>query len=367
MMEGKIYQHWFLSSSVISGIKKTRLIDYFGDAYHIYFASETDIKLSGILDNDQLRRFLEERGRYKLDYEYEKFTHSPFSFITIEDSSFPEHLKNIYNPPYGLFYLGHLPQTKKSAAIVGARICSEYGKRMAFDLSQALSDAGYTVISGMARGIDTYAHSGCLKGQSDTIAVLGGGCDIVYPKENRLLYEQISKRGAIVSEFAMSTQPQARFFPQRNRLVSGMAQLVVVVEAKAKSGSLITADFALEQGRDIYACPGRVSDKLSEGCNSLITQGAGIIVSVEQFMRELSEFNNDDYVAIKRKDESPVKLDKKQLAVLSLFDEYPKSLSEVESIAGIDYLELITVVMSLVKEGLLFEIFKNHFVISGQV
>ena len=234
---------------------------------------------------------------------------------------------------------------------------------MALQLGKELAQAGFTIISGMARGVDAYGHQGCLEACGTTVAVLGSGCDVIYPAENRILYEEIVKNGAIISEYQMGTSPVAMNFPRRNRIVSALSDGVIVVEAREKSGSLITADFALEQGKDIFVVPGRAGDSLSEGCNKLIYQGANIIWSIDQFMKDLSELYGHDLTS----DSKPVvdrkpKLPKELKEVYNLFDLYPKSLSQVTEESNIDYLKLLSSVLTLERMGLLCEAFKNNYI-----
>ena len=189
---------------------------------------------------------------------------------------YPEKLKVLESPPAGLYVLGKLPDPdRKTAAIVGARSCSVYGRRQARFFARALSARGIQIVSGLASGIDRAAHEGALEGGTQTFAVLGCGADVCYPRENFGIYRQIAQGGGgILSEFEPGSRPLGWHFPRRNRIISGLADLVLVVEARARSGALITADCALEQGKTVYAVPGRLEDPLSEGCNRLIFQGA---------------------------------------------------------------------------------------------
>ena len=205
-----------------------------------------------------------------------------------EDPEYPGRLRNIPDPPKQLYYYGELPgEDEPSAAIIGARDCSEYGKYVAIELGRLLGQNGICVISGMARGIDGISQEAALSVGGRSYGVLGSGADVCYPRSNRGLYEQLKCRGGVLSEYAPGTPAKGYLFPPRNRIVSGLADVVVVVEAREKSGTLITVDMALEQGKDVYMVPGRVTDKLSEGCNRLIKAGAGILVSPEDFVKEL--------------------------------------------------------------------------------
>ena len=283
----------------------------------------------------------------------------------MEDDKYPKKLMDIYDKPYGLFYLGDLPEFGQSVSIVGARRCSAYGKRLALDIGQKLGESGFKVISGMARGIDSYGHRGCIDGGGVTVAVLGCGCDVVYPRENRQLYEEIvCKNGAIISEYQMGTSPLPMNFPRRNRIVSALADIVVVIEARDKSGSLITADFALEQGKDIYVTPGRIGDSLSLGVNKLIAQGAGVIYDTSQFVKDLQELHGLQAKppAKKTKSDTIPKLSEKQKKIYALFDEYPTSLASIVENSSMDYLEILSIILSLERIGLLTEVYKNNYV-----
>lgn len=206
------------------------------------------------------------------------------------DAEYPQRLKNISGRPRNLYVLGRLPEENRlSVAIIGARDCSEYGKYVARELGTVLGGSGIAVISGMARGIDGISQEAALNAGGSSFGVLGCGVDVCYPKENRQLYERLKLSGGILSEYPPGSPALACHFPPRNRIVSGLADVVVVIEARVKSGTLITVDMALEQGREVYVVPGRVTDRLSDGCNRLIKQGAGILLSPEEFLRELLE------------------------------------------------------------------------------
>ena len=204
------------------------------------------------------------------------------------ERGFPERLRVIPGAPEKLYYIGKLPDEGPAAAVVGARSCSAYGRAKARELGRFLAQHGVTVISGLAEGIDGYAHEGALLGNGKTFAVMGCGPDVCYPGSHAGLYEAIlEKGGGILSEYPEGTYPAAWRFPARNRIISGLADVVVVVEARRRSGSLITADFALEQGKTVLAFPGRFGDCLSEGTNELIAQGAAIVSSFDAVLEEV--------------------------------------------------------------------------------
>ena len=197
-------------------------------------------------------------------------------FVSALEKGFPKKLREIPDPPFGLYYKGSMPSEEEpAAAIIGARLASGYGREQARRFGRQIGARGIAVISGMARGIDGISQKAALDAGGKSYAVLGCGVDICYPEENRELYERLQQEGGVLSEYPPGMQPVAKLFPPRNRIISGLSDLVLVIEARKKSGTLITVDMALEQGREVYALPGRVSDSLSDGCNRLIRQGAG--------------------------------------------------------------------------------------------
>lgn len=210
------------------------------------------------------------------------------SIVTIKDNNFPKNLLTINDPPPYLYVKGSItPQDNLAAAVVGTRTPSHYGVAAAERIATELAEAGVTVVSGLARGIDSAAHRGAIIGKGRTIAVLGCGIDIVYPQENKKLFEEIAENGAVVSEFPIGTPPMPQNFPMRNRIISGLSHGVLVVEASLKSGSLITARLALDYGRDVFALPGAITSERSKGTNKLIKDGAKLIECTEDILDEL--------------------------------------------------------------------------------
>lgn len=211
--------------------------------------------------------------------------------ISIEYKDYPEQLRNIYDPPLKLYVLGNKELlTQKAVAIVGSREATEYGKKTALQFSKELSNCGINIISGLALGIDTYAHLGVLSSENKekTIAVLGNGLDEIYPKTNTEIARKIIEQGGcIVTEYPLKTKLQKMNFPKRNRIISGLSKGVLVIEATEKSGALITVDFALEQGREVFAVPGNISSKTSVGTNNLIKQGAKLVTCYNEILEEI--------------------------------------------------------------------------------
>ncbi|WP_051200307.1 DNA-processing protein DprA [Butyrivibrio sp. FCS006] len=231
-----------------------------------------------------------EKSRYSWDFEAEKkkLEAKGVRFVSRIDPEFPEKLKNIPGAPFAIYVKGALPDPAiPSVSIVGARMCSEYGRYMARQFGRGLALAGVQVISGMARGIDGIAQGAAIEAGGKSFGIMGCGVDICYPPENKVIYDALLKTGGAISEYPPGMEPQARFFPMRNRIISALSDVLLVVEARQKSGTSITVDTALEQGREVLAVPGRVTDRLSDGCNYLISQGAGVAISVEDVLDRL--------------------------------------------------------------------------------
>lgn len=357
------YKYWYMNLKKPKASVRRLLLKVFQSAQVIYTLSESELKNCAFLGQKDIREFLEERGKWNLDGEYQKFCATGLGLVTVEDREYPCRLKNIYNPPYGLYFAGDLSATgENSVAIVGARNCSEYGRKVAREISFALGKRGYSVISGMARGIDSHAHQGCLDGGGKTVAVLGCGTDVCYPKENKRLYEQIKSQGCIFSEYLPGTAPQPQFFPARNRIISGLSKSVIVVEAREKSGSLITMDFALEQGKDVYSVPGRITDPLSVGCNRLIAQGAGILTSIEDLLSNMEEIQSTSLEECISGVKNDITLSPEQQRVYECFDYYPKAIETVAGECQMDLLQLLDAIMELCEKGFLREVYKNEYV-----
>lgn len=277
------------------------------------------------------------------------------------DANYPRRLRELSNMPAELFYKGELPDEERpTAAIVGARMCSAYGRIQAFRFAKELSQAGVQIISGLAYGIDSEGHRGALEGVTPTFAVMGNGADICYPARNRPLYERILReRGGIISEYPPGTEPRNYHFPARNRILSGLSDLVLVVEAKVKSGSLITAQCALEQGKTVFALPGSVQEMLSEGCHKLIYDGAGIAYSPEVLLSELGILEK-----FKKKEERKenIFLASDLKLVYSCFDLRPKMLDECIQETGLPAEKVSNLLLELELLGLIKETGRHYYV-----
>ena len=276
------YLYWLYCGPGIGHQRAQRLLDACGTAEGIFRQADRAVRL---LEPSLRGPFLAHAETFDPMTEYRRMKERGIRFTCERMDDYPDKLKEIPDPPFGLTWKGELPDPKiPSVAVIGARQCSEYGRQMAARFGTELAQAGIQVISGMAVGIDGLAQSGALKAGGISFGILGSGVDVCYPAENRALYEKLINRGGVISENPPGTQPQAKHFPRRNRLISGFCDLLLVIEARKRSGTAITVDMALEQGRDVYALPGRVTDALSDGCNQLIRQGAGIATCVQDLI-----------------------------------------------------------------------------------
>lgn len=283
------YWIWLASIEGLGPVKKFALLNKFETAKRIYNATEKEIlKVDGM--SDKIVQNMQKAKDAKLLEKYEKYIlKNDIKIINISDDNYPAKLKNTYAPPITIFAKGDISLlNSKSIAIVGSREPSKYGIYVAEKFSKELSKEGITIVSGLARGIDTFAHIGALSSFGKTIAVLGSGIDVVYPKENAKYYREISEKGLIISEYIVGTAPESKNFPQRNRIISGLSDGVLVVEARKNSGTMITTDFALEQGKELYVIPGNITSNLSAGTNNLIKEGAKLVTDVYEILEDLN-------------------------------------------------------------------------------
>lgn len=354
------YAYWLSNIPQITPAKIRLLRNEVQSAEELYGLSEQELhKIQGI-NSELVCAIMESKNHWNLEKEWFNLIGKGIGMVSLEQEHYPNRLRNIHNPPYVLYYIGELPkEEEKSVAIVGARGRSAYGRQIANQLANELSNHGIQVISGLARGIDGDAHRGALEGSGTTFGVLGCGVDICYPKEHRYLYEEMTRKGGIISEYAPGTPAMAVHFPQRNRIIAGLSDCVVVIEARQKSGSLITADFAIEQGKDVYALPGRITDSLSMGCNQLIKQGAGILQSVDDFLKDLEITTEKVYV---QQDFIKKLLEKDESLVYSLTDFQPVSLGTLVESTNLSLYRMIEIVQRLKELDLIFEVVPNHYV-----
>lgn len=287
-MKDAKYWIWFSRIENLAPKKLIELLIKFETPKNIFNKTKEELIASGVNEKDAYK-ITDTKYKCNLDKYLEYMQKNDIEMLTIYDKEYPKKLKEIYDPPAVLYIKGSKEILKEKAiAIVGCRQCTKYGEVVAKNIAYNLSLNNINIISGLAKGIDTHSHIGCLKGNAKTIAVVGSGLDRVYPEENRKLFDKIiTDGGAVVSEYIVGTKPLAQNFPKRNRIISALSEGIVVVEAKKKSGTLITVDFALEQGRELYVVPGNINSANSYGTNELIKQGAKLITCIEDILEDL--------------------------------------------------------------------------------
>ncbi|MDD6036242.1 MAG: DNA-processing protein DprA [Lachnospiraceae bacterium] len=293
------------------------------------------------------------RGEH--EKEYECLEKKGISFITQEDKEYPEKFRTLFSAPRFLYYKGVLPGEIPLIAIIGARNCSHYGSETAWRIAKKLAEQGVGIVSGLAYGVDKAAHDGALSGGGPTYAVLGCGVDICYPKANERTYDRIlSEGGSIISEYPPGTQPLPCFFPQRNRIIAGFSDGILVTEARKKSGSLITVSFGLEYGKNIYAVPGRIDDVVSEGCNYLLKEGAKPVTGAEDI---LEDFMSTKPGKRKKQEDGNMRnlsagpLSEREKAVYRCLSIHFMHIDEICSKTGLDPRELAQILEALARKG----------------
>ncbi|MDO4189062.1 MAG: DNA-processing protein DprA [Lachnospiraceae bacterium] len=328
------------------------------------------------LTKKQAEYIMSTKTNKDIEREYDVFLASGAKAVTLRDDEYPERLRYIDNRPFALLYYGELPKADHSVAIIGSRSCSEYGKYMADKLSTEIALKGIDIISGMAYGIDGIAQLSALKSSGKTYGVLGCGVDLCYPRANKSLYDNLKREGGVISEYGISAPAKAENFPYRNRIISGLSDVVIVVEAKLKSGTFITVDYALSEGREIMVVPGRVTDPLSVGCNALITQGANPVQSVDDVLRVLDSVSpafykekrmTTDFRCNRLKDYVPkpsekILLEREENMVYSVLDFYSLSPEDISKALNMNIFEVMNILVSLELKGVIKETGKNLYV-----
>ncbi|MCM8807098.1 MAG: DNA-processing protein DprA [Candidatus Omnitrophica bacterium] len=279
--------YWIALSLIgISPLKVKMLMERFKDIKEIFSLSVNDLVQLGI--TEKIAEKISKWENLPLEKEIDYIEKEGINVITIKDKNYPNLLKEIYDPPFLLYVKGNLNFNEFSISIVGTRNPSHYGLKMAEKFASELASIGFTIVSGLARGIDTSAHIGALRVNGVTVGVLGSGFNYFYPPENKRIEKEIIKKGAIITEFPSLVPPEKYNFPKRNRIISGLSKATIVIEAGPKSGALITANFALEQGREVFALPGRIDTVYSKGTHKLLKDGAILIENVQDILEALN-------------------------------------------------------------------------------
>jgi DNA processing protein len=342
----------------IGPVRLKALLEAFGDAETAWHASADDLRAAG-LDQRCLRGLLEARDTLDLDDELARIERLGYRLLTWEEADYPERLREIPAPPPVLYLWGDLrPQDRWAAAVVGTRRPTAYGTAVARDLAAVLAASGVTVVSGLARGIDIIAHQSALEAGGRTLAVLGSGLDRLYPPEHRHLAERIAGGGAVLSDYPLGTAPEAGNFPPRNRIISGLALAVVIVEAGEGSGALITADFAGEQGREVFAVPGSIYSRASRGTNRLIRSGARPLVAFEDVLEAL----NLDVVIRQEEVSQALPEDETEAKILAALSSEPVHVDELQARCGLPAAQISASLAMLELKGRARQVGGMHYV-----
>jgi DNA processing protein len=347
----------WLALSLTPGVGSTlfkRLLDRFDSPEAVFdSALEELLQIEG-LGEKVAKEIL--RGPRNVERELKQIDETGARALTIKDEAYPRRLREIYDPPPVLYLRGDLKKEDDLAvSIVGSRKTSPYGRWITEKISRDLACQGITIVSGMARGIDAVAHMGAISAEGRTVAVLGCGVDVIYPPENKDLFREIIDHGAILSEFPMGSPPEGGHFPKRNRIISGLSLGVVVVQAGAKSGSLITAGYALEQGREIFAVPGNVGGASSQGTHRLIKEGAKLVESSEDILEEiLPQWRKEKEGAREMERPGPV-LSEEETALSELLTETPLHIDAIIRESGLEPGKVSSLLLNLELKGLLLQ------------
>lgn len=350
------------------GNKKIRgMMEYFREPVNLFNCSALELKnVVGLSDNDVGNIMGAKNEKYIEDNVYRKLEdldRRGIRYVDYYSDEYPSRLKNIYDSPLGLYVRGELPKDNiPMVAVVGARNCSEYGRGVAKEISKELASMGVGIISGMARGIDVAAHTGAVKGKGVTYAVLGCGIDRCYPPENMNAFMECIESGGVISEYGVGVMPIAANFPMRNRIISGLSDIILVVEAKKKSGSLITADMALEQGRSVMAVPGRIIDVMSEGCNNLIYNGATMVLSALDVIRELNHYGFDIVESDSEDDIlKNITLATSEKIVYDRLCLVPKSIRNIMEECNMEYQKVVEILIKLELNDVIIQTSKGFY------
>jgi DNA processing protein len=333
-----------------------RLIEHFHSPAEVLRASKKDLlNVKGIQERQVSALFSSMDKHDRGEKELERLTALGGVALSFEDEGYPPLLRQLVDPPPVLYIQGRSGLlSSPGVAVVGSRAATSYGRKTAFNLGRNLAALSVTVISGLALGIDTESHLGALAAQGNTVAILGCGLDVVYPRQNQTLYKQIAEHGALVTEYPLGTRPDGFRFPARNRIIAGLSQGVIVVEAAKKSGSLITAQMALDCGREVFAVPGQVDSCKSEGAHWLLQQGAKLVQRVEDIVVELdlqcSENHNEGKT---RQEEHSFDIEPEALALLAYIEPYPLMREALLEKSGLSPARMSELLLLLELDGLI--------------
>jgi len=363
---------YFLKSITSLGdVRIRRIAEKFNNLGHLFSSDLQTLKSIDGISEKTLREVESAVNKSNVFEEsylklLEKLKKSNIKVTTIFDENYPQNLKNIYDAPVILYYYGNMSESDRySIGIVGTRTPSDYGRKVCRDLSKELANRGLPVVSGLAIGIDSIAHNSCLESGGITYAVLGSGVDNLYPPDNKHLYERIKETGAVISEFEIGSKAEKVNFPRRNRVVSGISLGTLIVESRIKGGSLITAEFALDQNRELFAVPGNITAKNSDGCNNLIKKGyAKLVSSVDDI---ISEFNIQISDLVNTKSNKIPDTEQKEMNVFeqkiynALNDIEPTSIDKICELTELNISDCLVNLLTMEFKGLVSQLPGKYF------
>ena len=368
MEENAFFWYWFVNIPGVGSVSRRKLLERFGRPERVYSAEEEEY--ADILTSGQRARLQESRDVRRIRQSMERLLRFGARFLHWESPDYPSGFRQLFDPPYGIYVRGRLPEEERPVlGMVGSRAATSYGIRAAQRFAAELSRQGVQIVSGLAAGVDAASHRGALEADGYTLGILGGGIDTMYPRENFSLYMQMYERGGVLSEYNLGIPNSPGLFPLRNRLISAISDGVFVVEAGEKSGSFITIDQALEQGKEVFALPGRVSDPLSAGCNRLIAEGAFLVQRPEDisdilfkkyvsYMQKPCKFQEKDL----RERGKPVIRDPEQRRVCDLLDgKNPTSFNELLEKSGYNFVKLQYILLEMEISGLIYQAGQNTY------
>ena len=362
-MDDKRYWIGFTLVKGIGAVRFQRLLEHFGDAETAWRAAPVDLARAG-LGSKMIERLVALREKVDLSRIWEQIQAKGIQILTWMDEAYPQRLKEIEQPPPVLYLRGELtPEDSWAVAIVGTRRITPYGRQVTEEIASFLAANGITVVSGLARGVDALAHSAALKAGGRTLAVLGSGVDKIYPPENRALAEKIFEHGAVLSDYAPGTPPESSNFPPRNRIISGLSMAVVVIEAGETSGALITAEFAAEQGREIFAVPGNILAPQSKGTNKLIQQGAIPLLNASDIMQTLNLTRVGQHKAARK----ALPADEVEAKLLDTMGEEPLHIDEIRNQTGLPVEKVSATLVMMELKGMVRQVGNMHYVAVREV
>lgn len=362
-MDDKRYWIGFTLVKGIGAVRFQRLLDRFGDAESAWMGAPAELAEAG-LSLKLIERLVALREKVDLTRIWDQIQSQKIQVLTWLDEAYPQRLKEIEQPPPVLYLRGELSSEDDWAvAVVGSRRVTSYGRQVTEEIASFLAANGVTVVSGLARGVDALAHKAALKAGGRTLAVLGSGVDRIYPPENRALAEGIFEQGVVMSDYAPGTPPEASNFPPRNRIISGLSMAVVVVEAGETSGALITAEFAAEQGREIFAIPGNIFAPQSKGTNKLIQHGAYPLLSADDIMQTLNLTRVGQHKAARK----ALPADEVEAKLLDAMSEEPQHVDEIRNQTGLPVEKVSATLVMMELKGMVRQVGNMQYVAVREV